>query len=163
MLFRSGSFLFDGSERARFLSMLHDTALVERDADSEVAIEVVDLALRVYSPGHEFRTATYKTAEEAAYGANTHMEAARPVVIQKGNFLLSYGGNYEKTAEAMAISLERVRQIYEGFSLTDYPIKADAIALSLARLYYTKLRRSKIAVANDPVLWLRLILWLQTR
>ena len=155
---RQGSFYFDESERARFVSMLHDAGLVQQNAHQPVFIEVVGPALEVGSRTYTFRIASYRTDEEAAIGAGSSKILPLPVVVQRGNILLSYSG-----AQAMEIDPERVRRLYEEFSPSDYPINVDAITLSLARLNSHSLWRNKRDVVYEPILWTKLVVWFQTR
>ena len=152
-----GSFYFDDSERARFVSMLHDAGLVEHDAHQAVSIKVIGPTLEVGSRTYTFRIASYRTDEEAAIGASSST-ISLPVVVQRGNILLSYSG-----AEAMEIDPQHVRRTFEEFSPSGYPLNDDAIALSLARLNSQSLWRNRQEVVYDPILWTSLVVWLQTR
>ena len=76
-----GSFYFDDSERARFVSMLHDAGLVEHDAHQAVSIKVIGPTLEVGSRTYTFRIASYRTDEEAAIGASSST-ISLPVVVQ---------------------------------------------------------------------------------
>ena len=107
---------------------------------------------------YTFRIASYRTDEEAEIGASASKIVPLPVVVQRGNILLSYSG-----AEAMDIRPEHVRRKFEEFSPSDYPINDDAVALSLARLNSASLWRNKREVVYDPILWTNLVVWFQTR
>lgn len=137
--------------------MLHDAGLVERDAKQAVSIKVIGPTLEVGSRTYTFRIASYRTDEVAAIGASSSTRSL-PVLVQRGNILLSYSG-----AEAMGIDPQHVRQKFKEFSPLDYPINDDAIALSLARLNSHSLWRNKREAVYDPILWTNLVVWFQMR